>query len=144
VTALRRVTQKWRTRWEAELRGSGQTLGRARALMLLAEAGGSALQRDLADALAVERPTLVRLLDGLERQGLIRREPVAGDARANRIALKDAAEPVVATAMAASAALRERVLADIPPAELEVALGVLARIAARLESIEAAGDGERR
>jgi MarR family transcriptional regulator, transcriptional regulator for hemolysin len=137
VVALRRVTQKWRTRWEAELRGSGQTLGRSRALMILSEAGGSALQRDLADALAVENPTLVRLLDGLERQGLVRREKVPGNARANRIGLADTAAPVVAAVEATSADLRGRVLEGIPREELATALGVLRRIAAKLEALEA-------
>ncbi|MCR0982477.1 MarR family winged helix-turn-helix transcriptional regulator [Roseomonas populi] len=141
VTALRRVTQRWRTLWDAELRGSGQTLGRSRALLILSQSGGSAMQRDLAEALSVEHPTLVRLLDGLERQGLIRREPVPGNARANRIVLTDAAAPVVQEVDGVSEGLRERVLHDIPRAELETALRVLNMVAARLEKLGTAPEG---
>lgn len=137
VMALRRVTQRWRTRWDAELRDSGQTLGRARALMLLWEAGGGEMQRDLAGQLSVEHPTLVRLLDGLERQGLIRREPVPGHGRANRVVLTEAAAPVVEAVNAASEALRERVLRSIPASDLETALHVLQRIAANLDAMDA-------
>ncbi|WP_073136187.1 MarR family winged helix-turn-helix transcriptional regulator [Muricoccus roseus] len=137
VTALRRVTQRWRTRWDAELRDSGQTLGRARALMILSQEGGSAMQRDLAAHLSVEHPTLVRLLDSLEAQGLIRRGPVQGNARANRIALTEAAQPVVASVEAVSEALRQRVLGDIPRQDLETALRVLHAVAAKLEGLEA-------
>lgn len=137
VTALRRLTQRWRTRWDAELRASGQTLGRARALMLLSHSGGSVMQRDLASQLSVEHPTLVRLLDGLEKQGLIRREPVPGNARANRILLAPAAAPLVKAGEAVSEALRERVLGDIPLADLETALRVMEAVSAKLEALEA-------
>jgi MarR family transcriptional regulator for hemolysin len=136
VTALRRVTQKWRTRWDAELRDSGQTLGRSRALLLLHQAGGDVMQRDLAEQLSVEHPTLVRLLDGLERQGLIRREPVPGNARANRIVLTEQAVPVVAEVDAVSAKLRERVLRSIPREDIATALRVLESISARLEELD--------
>jgi len=134
VTALRRVTQRWRVRWDAALRDSGQTLGRARALMILSQEGGSAMQRDLAEHLAVEGPTLVRLLDSLEGQGLIRREPVPGNARANRIALTEAAGPVVESVEATSEALRRDVLAGIPRDDLETALRVLHAVSARLDA----------
>lgn len=137
ITALRRVTQRWRTLWDAELRDSGQTLGRARALMLLSQAGGSAMQRDLAAQLSIEHPTLVRLLDSLEAQGLIRREPVPGNARANRIMLTEGAAPVVEVVDTISEALRERVLRGIPREELETALRVLRSVASRLEELEA-------
>ncbi|MBB5693639.1 MarR family winged helix-turn-helix transcriptional regulator [Muricoccus pecuniae] len=148
VTALRRVTQRWRTRWDAELRDSGQTLARARALMILSQEGGSAMQRDLAAHLSVEHPTLVRLLDSLEGQGLIRREPVPGNARANRIALTPAAAPMVEAAERVSEGLRQRVLGDIPREDLETALRVLRSVATKLETLDAvprmAGDGEER
>ncbi|WP_338662833.1 MarR family transcriptional regulator [Pararoseomonas sp. SCSIO 73927] len=140
VTALRRVTQRWRALWDAELRGSGQTLGRSRALLTLSQSGGSAMQRDVAEALSVEGPTLVRLLDGLERQGLIRREPVPGNGRANRIVLTEAAGPVVREVDGISEALRERVLHGIPRAELETALRVLTTVAARLEGLGTASE----
>lgn len=137
VTALRRVTQKWRTRWDAALRDSGQTLGRARALILLSEAGGGAMQRDLAGQLSVEHPTLVRLLDGLERQGLIRREPAPGQGRANRIELTEEACPVVEAVNQVSGALRERVLRSIPEEDLATALRVLTQVAANLDAMDA-------
>lgn len=137
VAAIRRVTQRWRTRWDAALRDSGQTLGRARALMILSQEGGGVLQRELASHLSIEHPTLVRLLDSLEAQGLIRREPVPGHARANRIALTEVARPVVEEVEAVSEALRRRVLDGIPRDDLETALRVLNTVAERLENLEA-------
>lgn len=136
VSALRRATQKWRTRWDAELRDSGQTLGRARALMLLHEAGGGAMQRDLAGQLAVEHPTLVRLLDGLERQGLIRRARAPGHGRANLVLLTEASAAIVASVNDVSAALRERVLRAIPEEDLTTALRVLRQVVANLDAMD--------
>jgi MarR family transcriptional regulator for hemolysin len=137
VTALRRVSLKWRTRFDAELKRSGQTLGRARALILLSNEEGGMLQRDLAAELMIEHPTLVRLLDGLERQGLIRREPVAGSKRANRIVLTKAAGPVVREVITIFEGLRDRILCSVPDEHLEIALGVLDTIVTNLDS---AGD----
>lgn len=39
-------------------------------------------QADISDALAIERPNLVRIVEGLERAGWIERRQVAGDRRA--------------------------------------------------------------
>jgi DNA-binding MarR family transcriptional regulator len=39
------------------------------------------LQRELAESLTIARPTATRLLDGLERRGLIRRATADGDRR---------------------------------------------------------------
>jgi MarR family transcriptional regulator for hemolysin len=141
VGALRRVTLKWRSRFDAELRGSGQTLGRARALMLLSGAGGGMTQRELAAELSIEHPTLVRLLDGLERHRLIEREPVPGDRRANRIVLTPQAAPVVAEVQHRFDALRHRVLRDIPPADMAIALRVLDSLLDSLDLVPEAGDG---
>ena len=43
------------------------------------------LQRELAEALTISRPTATRLLDGLERKGLVRRVVAAEDRRESLI-----------------------------------------------------------
>jgi MarR family transcriptional regulator for hemolysin len=48
---------------------------------------GGAIQRELADILGVEGPTVVRQVAQLEKKGLITREPVPGDLRASRVVL---------------------------------------------------------
>src|SRR3954453_21559992 len=83
------TSRKLRTLFDARVRAKGLTLARARALLHLARKDGMT-QTELAEILEVESPTLVRLLDGLEGQGLTERRPVAGDRRANQIALTPA------------------------------------------------------
>src|SRR4051812_25393333 len=81
---LSKVSRKMRTLFDSRVKTIGLTLARARMLMLLAKKEGMT-QTELADALEVETPTLVRLLDGLEKQEMIERRPVQGDRRANQI-----------------------------------------------------------
>ncbi|WP_156503162.1 MarR family winged helix-turn-helix transcriptional regulator, partial [Tistrella mobilis] len=77
---LATASRKMRTGFDALVRTRGLTLARARALMLLARHPGIS-QTELAGLLEIENPTVVRLLDGLEKQGLIRRTPAETDRR---------------------------------------------------------------
>jgi MarR family transcriptional regulator for hemolysin len=132
---VRRVFFRWRGCFDAELRASGQTLARARVLALLAQERDGMSQRELALQLSIGNPTLVRLLDELERQALVARVPDAGDRRANRVALTGKAAPVVAEVSGISLRLRDRVLQGIEEAELATALRVLHAIGANLDAL---------
>lgn len=98
------------------------------------------MQRDLAAELAIEHPTLVRILDGLERQRLIVRQPVPNDKRANRISLTATAEPVVAQVNSLFACLREDILRSIPPEDLATATRVLEAVVEKLDTVAMAED----
>ena len=83
---LSRVNRKMRALFDARVKETGLTLSRARALFVLSR-NDSLNQRELAEELDIETPTLVRLLDGMEKQGFIERRPVKGDRRAKRIVM---------------------------------------------------------
>ena len=87
---LAAVNRKLRALVDDRARDMGLTLSRARLLMELAKADGPT-QSDLAGLLDIEQPTLVRLLDGLERNGMIERRTVEGDRRARRVFLTETA-----------------------------------------------------
>ena len=129
---LARVARQWRTRLDAQFRGLGLTQARWRTLIELS-ANGPMTQRDLAGYLGVEGPTLVRLLDGLETQGLIERRPCPDDRRANLVHLTKAAGPVLDEIRGIADETRQEILAGIPTKDLSVARRVLATIAERLE-----------
>jgi MarR family transcriptional regulator, transcriptional regulator for hemolysin len=133
VDRLSKVSRRWRTRLDAEFRRTGLTLARARTLLLLSREDGPLTQKDLAEHLAIETPTLVRLLDGLVGQGLVERRPLPGDRRANAVVLTKAAAPHVAEADAVSKRVRGEILEDIPERDLATAIRVLDRIAMRLQ-----------
>lgn len=138
---LATASRKMRTGFDALVRTRGLTLARARALMLLARHPGIS-QTELAGLLEIENPTVVRLLDGLEKQGLIRRTPAETDRRVKRIDLTEAAEDQVDEIEDLAEVMRRAMLRGIPEADLAVTLGVLRRVIANLENDPAAGHGE--
>ena len=123
---LAAVNRKLRTLVDDRARDMGLTLSRARLLMELAREDGP-IQSDLAGLLDIEQPTLVRLLDGLERNGMIERRAVEGDRRARRVFLTETARAQAQDILDFLTALRADILQGIEPGELEAALDVLRR-----------------
>ena len=123
---LASVNRKLRALVDERARDMGLTLSRARLLMELARQDGP-IQSDLASLLDIEQPTLVRLLDGLERYGMFERRAVEGDRRARRVFLTESARAQAQDILNFLTELRAGILRDIAPEELETALRVLRR-----------------
>ncbi len=100
-------------------------------LLWIERLGADVRQNSLAEAVGIEGASLVRLLDELQANGLITREPDPTDRRANAVNLTDAGWAVVREVNDALNALRLSVFGDIPRKDLEAALRVF-------EAIEAA------
>ncbi|OYR12336.1 MarR family winged helix-turn-helix transcriptional regulator [Brucella grignonensis] len=130
---LSTAARKMRNLFDSRVRERGLTLARARVLLLLAEQRDWN-QRELADALEIEHPSVVRLLDGLEKQGLIYRAAVEGDRRAKRIELTDEAQAQVKQLKAITQAIRAELLQRIDPQALETALAVFHEINQTVET----------
>lgn len=118
------------------VRERGLTLARYRALLLLSK-HRTWNQTELADALDIEHPSVVRLLDGLERQGLITRSAVQGDRRAKHIELTALAKVHVTELDEVSRNIRALLLRGIKEEHLEIALAVLRQITANAETSSA-------
>lgn len=131
---LGRVSRRWRTRLDERLKHTGLTQARWIVLLQLSQAGAMS-QRELADRVGVEGPTLVRVLDKLEGQGLVERRADDGDRRAKQIHLTEAATPVLGEISRISTQLRQELLADIASEELTRTMQVLKVIADRLEKM---------
>ena len=72
----------WRSKLDERLRPLGLSQARWTALWHLARGGDGLTQKQLARAVGVEGPSMVRVLDALERDGLVeRRQPPPGPAR---------------------------------------------------------------
>lgn len=120
VWRLTRVSRSWRGEMDRRLGELG--LSQARWLVLLHLARfleDYPTQRELARSLGIEGPTLARLLDSLESQGLVRRFPVPEDRRAKKVALCERAWPLIQQIEAISEQLRNEVFAGIDPEELQ-------------------------
>jgi MarR family transcriptional regulator, temperature-dependent positive regulator of motility len=77
TTALARQLER---EWTAAFAGFGLTPAQAFMLRVVLERPGL-LQSELADQLAIARPTATRALDGLQAKGLIERRPSERDGR---------------------------------------------------------------
>jgi MarR family transcriptional regulator for hemolysin len=128
------ASRKLRTLFDACVRAKGLTLARARTLMHLARKDGMT-QTELAEILEVEGPTLVRLLDGLEAQGLTERRPVEGDRRAKQIALTAVGQQIAAEVTRLANELREEVLADIPAADLIAGAATMRAVVRKISTL---------
>ncbi|HEX7061704.1 MAG TPA: MarR family transcriptional regulator [Woeseiaceae bacterium] len=132
ASELGRLSRRWRTVLDERLRHTGLTQARWSTLLLLSRADADITQRELALQAGIEGPTLVRLLDALERQGLIERVPAEGDRRAKHVRLAPGAHAVLAEISEIATALRREILADVAPEDLATCLRVFRRIGARL------------
>jgi MarR family transcriptional regulator for hemolysin len=137
VTGLSTSSRKMQTAFDSLLRQRGLTLARARALVQISRNPGIN-QSELAKILAIESPTMVRLLDGMEKQDLIQRGASAGDRRAKQLSLTETARNEVEQIEALSRVVGGFMLRGIDEADLGIALRVLGRV---VENIEAAMDG---
>lgn len=131
---LARVSRQWRKRIDERLRHLDLTQARWMVLLHLSLMGAPVSQRELADIIGVEGPTLVRVLDNLERQALVQRRACEADRRVKLIELAEGAGPVIAEIGRIAAGLRQELLEGVPAEELERARELLKIIADRLES----------
>lgn len=125
---LATTSRKVRTLFDGMVRERGLTLSRARALLHLSR-HAPINQTELAAVLEIEGSSVVRLLDGLEEQGLVERNAVEGDRRAKQVSLTEAASAQVGELQQVLDALRGQALRGVDRQELEVALGVLRKVA---------------
>jgi MarR family transcriptional regulator for hemolysin len=130
---LGRVSHRWRKRLDERLKFTGLTQARWSTLLHLARGGPCMTQRELAEHVGIEGPTLVRLLDALETQGLIERLPVEGDRRAKHIRLTDSAAPILGQINQIAAKLRAEIFADLREDDLKTCLMAFRSVADRLE-----------
>ena len=128
------MNRKLRTLFDARARSQGLTLARARLLLQLAREDGPT-QTALAEALEIEQPTLVRLIDGLEKNGLVQRHGVAGDRRARRIFLTAEARKQAGDILRFTTDLRAQVLEGIDDEELARATRVLETVARNIGAV---------
>ncbi|WP_025998196.1 MarR family winged helix-turn-helix transcriptional regulator [Xanthomonas phaseoli] len=98
-------------------------------LLMIGRSGGGIRQVALAQQLGMEGPSLVRLLDKLAAQGLLRRQADSSDRRANQLWLTDAGQALVGQIEIRLDALRAQVLGALSDADVQVVLTLWEQIA---------------
>lgn len=101
------------------------------AVLLLLDSREPESQQQAARRLAVDRTTMVSLIDGLEAKGLVTRRPDTADRRRNVVELTDAGRATLTEALRASDEAEAELLAALDATEAAQFRDMLRRIALR-------------
>ncbi len=138
VTRLRRdythtlllAGRQYRRAANAVAEAHGLSDATALPLLIIGRQGGEPRQNVLAEAVGIEGPSLVRLLDQLGAAGLVVRKEDPTDRRAKVLSLTPAGRAVVATMETDLERLREQIFAAVSDADLEASLRVFRAVQA--------------
>ncbi|MGA9665496.1 MAG: MarR family transcriptional regulator [Gallionella sp.] len=129
--SLHQVAHAWRTELDRRLRPSGFSHSRWLLLLHLSRHDGCT-HRELAQHMGIEAATLVRLVDRMEQEGLLKRCGSETDRRVKHLWLSAAGKKAVELIRAHAGELRKEILAASGKEEIGTALGVLNRIREKL------------
>ncbi|EPC03699.1 transcriptional regulator [Litchfieldella anticariensis FP35 = DSM 16096] len=125
---LSRLPRLWRAILDKRLAPLELTQTRWITLYHLWQLGDGQAQCDLARAIGVEAPSLVRTLDQLAEQGLIERCPCDHDRRSKRIVLTPQATPLLQHIDAVVTQARQEMLAGLSDEDIAKLDELLTRI----------------
>lgn len=93
-------------------------------------------QIQLAKAIGIEQPSLVRTLDQLEEKGLITRHTCANDRRATRIKLTEAADPIIREVDSVITSTRSEILSGITADEVHLLVGLIGKLEQNITELQ--------
>ncbi|MBP1852601.1 MarR family winged helix-turn-helix transcriptional regulator [Rhizobium halophytocola] len=117
--------RQWRKLVDQHLSSHGVSEASAAPLIFISRLGNGVRQVKLASTVGIEGPSLVRLLDQLEKQGLVIRKDDPEDRRAKGIWLTEEGERVANEVEKLVDELREHILRRVDRADVEAALRVM-------------------
>ncbi len=125
---LIQAARQWRRLADAVVRPHGLSEATALPLILIARHAGIR-QTALAEAMGLEGPSLVRLLDQLCAAGLVTREPDRADRRAKCLNLTPRGRGLASRIVKDLDVLRRDVFADVSQNDLEISRRIFAQLA---------------
>ena len=134
------MAHKWRRLLDARLRPEGLSQATWRTLFFASMATDGIQQKDLAIAIGIEGPSLVRLLDLLEGEGLLQRQISPGDRRGKIIRLTERGRSRVHEIQGVADGVRLELLDGISADQLGTCLHVFERIKRNADRLEAKDD----
>jgi MarR family transcriptional regulator for hemolysin len=127
-----RAAMAFRKALDLELRRkTGVTFGQWKILTLLSRQDGLT-QREIADRLEVEGPTLIPIIDKMEQKGLVTRKVDPEDRRNNRISLSPITDARWNSLVDCSMRVRKSAIHDIPEEHVKIMRDVLEKISQNL------------
>ncbi len=132
---VKELARAWRAEFDRRFRPMGLSDTSWVVIWLLSE-HGTLPQGRVAELLGVEGPTLVRLLDRMEKEGWVRRQPSETDRRVKLVALTGQARPVYDAMLDTGFALRDELMDDIPEEHVAIAHTVMLRLLDKLNGLD--------
>jgi MarR family transcriptional regulator for hemolysin len=128
------VARRWRSLLDERLRCIGQSAARMEALAAIINSPWPSAQVDIAKRLRIEGPTMTRMLDSLEADGLVERLPDPHDRRTKQLRLTPQGEAALEEIFAITDTLRERLLEGVPTEMMDELNGFLGMLTERLDA----------
>jgi MarR family transcriptional regulator for hemolysin len=125
------VTHAWRTELDRRLRPLGFSHSRWLLLLHLSRNDGCT-HSELAHSMEIEAATLVKLVDRMEKEGLLKRCSSETDRRVKHLQLSEAGKKTVEEIRSYTSELRKEVLSGLNQSEIKTALDVLNNIRSKL------------
>lgn len=132
---MAQAARQWRRCVDQRMQPYGLTLATWLPLRQLVYLPSPVSQQELAKALSLTGPSLVRLLDSLQQQGLIERRQ-GSDRRVNEIYLTEAGKEMAEHVEEVSQQVSQRVLSMVEPEQVKMARLVILQVMSELEDME--------
>ncbi len=129
---LNRLTSRINQLWLEEIRDSGLTVQRWQVLSILAAFDGCRVGQ-IAEFSGNEQPVVSRVLDQMERDGLVERRRAEGDSRVVQVWLTVKARELITRLAPAAQQYIGRLTAGVEVEDVQSAMQVLSRILTSLE-----------
>ncbi|MBY4897161.1 MarR family winged helix-turn-helix transcriptional regulator [Cupriavidus sp. AU9028] len=130
------VYRRWRRAVDQSFRELGLTDASRAPLVALYESDAPGMrQKDLAEILALDKSSLVRVLSQLRELGLVEWETEETDRRAKSIRLTHEGRAMAERMVAKSLEIEAQILQTLSPAELQTTRQALEKISRRLDEI---------
>jgi MarR family transcriptional regulator for hemolysin len=131
--AVHTTARGWRLLIDKQLKHLGIGQAGWMTIAMIAKSGEPMSQRALADLVGVEGPSMVSMLDRLEREGLVTRAPSPTDRRVKLVHLTKAGTTLYQQVREQAQAVRTALLGDIDPDQLKAATELLELLRTRIE-----------
>ncbi|MDQ2819540.1 MAG: MarR family transcriptional regulator [Pseudomonadota bacterium] len=132
--ALHNTARAWRQGIDRQLKDLGVSQAGWMTIAMVARTAEPLSQKQLADLLGVEGPTIVAMVDRLVTAQMVVREASLLDRRVKLIRLTPAGDALYARVKVAADAFRISVLAGLDPAAIDAATALMDTIRARIEA----------
>lgn len=129
------LSRTWRARLDLRLKPLGLSQVQWRVLLLLARVQETLVQRELAERIGIEGPTLVHLLDRMARRGWIVRRPSPSDRRCKTVHLTPKARRIVQKIRLITLGFRKELFSAVTPGELASCSRTLQTLLRRAEGL---------